>query len=151
MTLIFMLINFVVFAAVLFVVLRKPIKKSLTKRKESFIEESKEAESAFSEANKKLNELKLKLKNAETDGKVFIKQAIDSAKNTSDNMAKEAKRYSEYLLEESKRVVEAEKRSANQRIKGDFVSSLMGDLKTDFLASADTDTMKKYVDGARTQ
>lgn len=148
MTLIYMTINFVVFLVIMFFLLKKPLVSFLIKRRATFIDSSKKSEEIFANAKAKMDETNYKMKRINIEGNDFINQSVATAENNARNMISEAERYAKYSVEEAKRIVEAEERSAQNKIKNDFISMIIEDSRDELITGVDNNAMNKYIDGA---
>jgi len=139
-------INFVIFFGFLFFILKKPVLSLLKKRKEDYIIESDKGLKMKEEAEKNLNDVKLKLSNIKADGVEFLDKANKEGEDIGSKMLKNADAVALSIRTESKRLAFAELLYAVAKIKQDFVSTLIDGAEKELLVVANSDNMNKYVD-----
>ena len=138
-------INFVVFFCILFFILKKPVLSFLKKRREDYILESEKCIKMKEEAEKSLDDIKLKLSNIKTDGVAFLDKANKEAEDLSRKMLKNADTIALSINTESKKLVLAELSYAGSKIKQNFVSTLVDVAEKELLVAANPENMSKYV------
>lgn len=143
MQVIYFAINFVVFVFVMYWLLRKPISKFLSERKNTFISESTEAKTYYDTAFNKLSEIKGKLLDVEKEGETYIDIAVKQAKEDANIIILNAKAYSGNMLTGSKDVIIEEIKKARNKQVMNFVHSVMAKTKI----SAEKDAASKDYNG----
>lgn len=117
--LIWPIINFAIFVAVLFYVGRKPIREFLKKRTEMIEKSLKDAEEAKELAKKTFEEVRDRLKNTDREIEEILALAKKAGEKEKDALIAEGKRLKDKILEQAKVNIEFELQKAKEAIKSE--------------------------------
>ena len=129
MELLYFTINFVIFVLILVFILRKPVLKFLSERKEIFISSNKEAQLSYEQSLGRLDELKVKLSNIEKEGRSYVNDAVKNAKTNADIIIFNASSYSKNVLLGSEELIDEEVKRAKEEKVRDFIVSVVNRTK----------------------
>ncbi len=125
MQIVYFTINFIIFALLLIIFLRRPVSKFLGERKIAFIKDSTSSKSYYDGAFNRLEEIKGKLLDIEKDGAAHIDRAAKQAKDEARVIITNAKNYSNNMLISSKDMIMEEVIKAKNEKIINFVHSVV--------------------------
>lgn len=114
-------INFVLYAALLFFLLRKPIKNFFKGREDSFKQALIKAEAARADAEKKRQEIQERLTKLEATADQSIAQAKAEAEALKNKIIQEAQELSKNLKDEARRTADIEIERAKLELRSDML------------------------------
>lgn len=109
------LFNFVILFAILYLLLYKPIKNFINKRKQTYIDMANEASQNLAEAEKMKTEYEGKLSSAELEINAIKNSTLKDAKEKADKIVSDADKKAEKIIDKAKEkaTIEKEKIVAN--------------------------------------
>ena len=119
-TLVFTIINILVLYAGLRIFLFKPIMEVINKREEMVQAQFGRANDAETEANELKKEYQEKLMNASKSAEAMVNEAKERAQQEREKMLEETRVESEKMMEKAKADIAAEKRQAEESIRGEI-------------------------------
>lgn len=115
-------INFVLYVALLFFLLRKPVKSFFKGREDSFKQALIKAEAARAEAEKKRQEIQERLSKLESTADQSIAQARAEADSLKARIIQEAQEISTHLKEEARRTADLEIERAKVELRSELLN-----------------------------
>jgi F-type H+-transporting ATPase subunit b len=125
MKLVFLSINFAIFAGMLYFLLKNPLKAYLVERRAVIEKALAAAQQAKSEADAKYDEYMTRLKNIDTEISRIKKDAEESSALEKERLARETERMVEFIKREAGLVAGEEVRKANARIREEIARTAM--------------------------
>lgn len=116
--------NFAVFLALCFVFFRKPLRQMAEKRRADFESHLREATKAKQEALEKNRELTERLRKLDAEVEGIKHSVAEAAQKDADRIVREAEAFSRNLLEEARRMADAEVERARGVLTAEIVSSV---------------------------
>ena len=121
--------NFLIFLGLAIYFFRKPAREGAAKKRAEFLRVMNEAKKSYDDANEKLNQLKNRQANLETEIADLKKTSDLSAKTEADRIISDAERLANHLREEAKRIAAAELSKAKAELRQEIVSAVSSNVK----------------------
>lgn len=118
--------NFVVLAAVLFFVLRKPLSQALNGRIKDIKEQLEDLENKKAEAEKALVEYDEKIAALDKEAEEIVAEYIRQGEEARRKILEESKKAAEKLEEQARRSIEHEFKRAKQQLQADIMEKALG-------------------------
>lgn len=138
--------NFVVLAAALVFLLRKPAKNALNARIEGIQEQLQELEARKGEAEKQLAEYNEKLARLDQEAEQIVSNYIEQGKEAKARIIEEAKATAEKLEEQAKRAIEHEFKKAKEKLQAEVAEQSLAKAEELIQARITDDDQEKLVD-----
>lgn len=113
----FSVINFVLFVAILFFMLRNPILNFFKDRSHHTKNTMEEAKKFYESAYRKYEEIEAKLKNADQKGKQLLKELKNEGELEKENLVKKAKEMAELMKSDAEKTADQELLKAKEILK----------------------------------
>jgi F0F1-type ATP synthase membrane subunit b/b' len=121
--------NFLIFLGLAIYFFRKPAREGAAKKRTEFLRVMNEAKKSYDDANEKLNQLKNRQANLETEIADLKKTSDLSAKTEADRIISDSERLANHLREEAKRIAAAELSKAKAELRQEIVSAVSSNVK----------------------
>ena len=115
--------NFAVFVVVFVVAFRKPLAEMAAKRRGKFLDASKEAAQALTNAQSQFQEIKTKFDSIETELASFKRESEALANDEAKRLVSEGERIAAQILSETKRVAAEEINRARTELRQEIVAA----------------------------
>jgi F0F1-type ATP synthase membrane subunit b/b' len=116
--------NFFIFLGLAIYFFRKPAREGAAKKRTEFLRVMNEAKKSYDDANEKLNQLKNRQANLESEIADLKKTSDLSAKTEADRIISDSERLASHLREEAKRIAAAELSKAKAELRHEIVSAV---------------------------
>ena len=148
---VFPYINFIIFFAICFFFLKKPIVSFFKKRKEEFDAYYKEAFSLKEECEKKNQELIQRKNNLDNEIKEILESTRKSAQLEAESILSQAKNLAEHLKQETIRLASAEIEKKRQELKEEILSLVKKEVQSTIIDNkvSDEQFLARKIEGAK--
>lgn len=136
------ILNFSLFAIVLFFLLRKKIQDLFVQREKDYTQELRKAERERDEAEKQKLKILQRLETLEEDAKVASQKARSEAENLKSQILSEANSVSERSLRETERTIQYEFDKAIMELREDLLSKAFESAESLLKEKVDTPTQQ---------
>jgi F0F1-type ATP synthase membrane subunit b/b' len=116
--------NFFIFLGLAIYFFRKPAREGAAKKRTEFLRVMNEAKKSYDDANEKLNQLKKRQANLESEIADLKKTSELAAKTEADRIISDSERLANHLREEAKRIAAAELTKAKSELRQEIVSAV---------------------------
>jgi len=144
--LIYAFLNLIVLILFLYFALRKTVKASLTSRREDFIKKSKESHDYYNSNIGRLEDIKSRIANIESDGNKYLNTITDNSKRIGEQMIETAKKTSESIINDAGDRAAAELRQTRNTIVSSFVNKIVDETRTKLKKDVDDAKRGEYID-----
>jgi F-type H+-transporting ATPase subunit b len=117
-------LNFALFVAMCVYFFRKPLREMATKRRADFESMLRDATKAKQEALEKNRELTERLRKLDAEVAAIKDSAIQGAQRDADRLTRDAEVFAKNLLEEARRMADAEVERARAALKSEIIASV---------------------------
>jgi F-type H+-transporting ATPase subunit b len=121
--------NFFIFLGLAIYFFRKPAREGAAKKRNEFLRVMNEAKKSYDDANAKLNQLKNRQANLESEIADLKRTSDLSAKTESEKILADSARLADHLREEAKRIAAAELQKAKATLRQEIVAAVSANVQ----------------------
>lgn len=142
----FSIFNFIAFFSILFLILKKPVRSFLKKRKSDYVAESEKSAIMKKEALDLMEEIRLKMNSIDKDSQTLLFNTKKEAEQNALNILSKAEKITFSIKNEYDRLAKAEFLATVGKLKKDFVTTLINGAEKNMSSLAGNTEMKKYLE-----
>ncbi len=136
-------VNFVIFAVLAFVFLRKPLNAMALQRHDSYKVDLEEARRAQKEAEEKLAQVTAQMADIQTELSTIRDRTRSQARTEAADMIAEAQQLATHLKEEAQKVAVAEVELARVQLRRDIAAQVRGEIEAALKSGIQPEIRKK--------